>query len=350
MRSVASTLVTLLLCPVLLLLLHTSSSAVSLSLSPPSWSLSPFASPPTLPLTVGYAEGHLYLIADINGSSPILQQRNASTLVVSQQLHLDPSYHVIRIFLSARSLWCDAWTIKDTSRVYTQWALQVDIATFSVVHRVQLGTGLNFLLHALYGVDRADTTLLTPGVGGVGNEVRLLNATTGQVLGNYTGGVKFLIAWDAVLHPITRAIIVEDWQQSAFLVISPLNNSVVLSIPFPPSLLPYSVCIDSTGTFLYSLWRNGTVSPYPNTFIQHDLTVGKVAQMSVLRNGTSWPVSNWAISPRAAAGDVWFIRDFQSNAQLALLHNGQSTVVPISGPVNSHPFHRAKNIPAVSAE
>ena len=41
---------------------------------------------------------------------------------------------------------------------------------------------------------------------------------------------------------------------------------------------------------------------------------------------------NWALSPGAVAGDVWFIRDFQPNAQLVLLHNGQPTALPL-GPL-----------------
>ena len=300
MRSPLAPPVAFLLFPaILLLLLSTPSVTSSFPAHPvspdPSHSPSPLPSLsayqpsnvwiPTIPLTLSYGAGYLYLIAQVDGSSPILQQRNATTLEMYRQLHLDSTYHIIRVYTTARSIWCDAWTQNDTSRLYTQWAVQVDISTLTVVHRVQLGISENFILHALYGVDSNDTTLLTPGVAGLQNELRLLNATTGLVMGNFTGGRNDLIAWDAVLHPITRAMVVEDWKQSAFLVISPLNNSVLLSIPFPPLLLPYSMSIDSTGTFLYSLWRNGTISPYPNTFLQSDLTSGKTAQMST---GEGW--------------------------------------------------------------
>lgn len=188
-----------------------------------------------VPLVPSYRDGRLFVLSVIAGTEVVLCL-DPSTLSILRTYTLPATLVVLDLHTSRDSLFLLA---HDSQSGYS--ILQVSIRTGKLVHPPLIMPYAVMLI----GVDAAGQKLLT-GVH-LGSEVVVLNATTGDRLGAFDGGVSPLHVMGGGLHPTNGNMLMVNRDSKTVVVVSD-NNTIVSVMTLPINVADFhSLSVDDTG-------------------------------------------------------------------------------------------------------
>ncbi len=242
---------------------------------------------------------------------------NATTgQVLPGNLTISPQYAIQSMAASDSSLFLSVNSLSSPSTS----TLELQLQTGEVVNVVEMDVGFT-----LYDVSSTGELLL--GSIYLQSTLQLVNATQGEVIRRYNGSVKGVAVASASFDPVTGHILLLDDTSSSILIINPVNNTLLRSIPVLPTTQGnylLSIAVHPRGTAVSAFLLNYQLIDPRYYLITYDLHTGTALHTSTMSFLEHFYAETIVIGEQSsdvyvvdrAAGSVVMLRDGVQRSQM----------------------------------